>query len=87
MKNSRYVSRSSSRSLVSSDLTFFSMLLLMVASCLSCCSSSLEMLSDRSGESTTPLTNLKQSGRTSLHFSMIRTPDEYSCRPGSNSLL
>ena len=64
-------------------MIFFSRLALMVVSCLSCWSISLEMFRDRSGESTTPLTNLKQSGRTSLHLSMIRTPDEYSSRPGS----
>jgi len=59
----------------------------MADSCLSCCSISLEMFRDRSGESTTPRTNLKHSGRRSLHFSMIMTPEEYSCRPGSYSLL
>ena len=81
------MSLSSSSILVSSAFTFFSMLALMVVSCLSCCNSSLEMFSDRSGESTTPLTNLKQSGSTSLHLSMIMTPEEYSSSPGSKSLL
>ena len=86
-KNLTYVSLSSSSSLASSFLTFFSMFPLITDSCLSCCSISLEMFSDRSGESTIPLTNLKQSGSTSLHLSMIITPEEYSSSPGSNSLL
>ena len=84
-QNFSYFSRSSLSSLASSFLIFFSRAAAMIFSCRVCWSISREMFREKSGESTTPLTNRKQSGSRSAHLSMMSTPEEYSCRPFSYS--
>ncbi len=55
---------------------FFSRFLATIFSCRVCWSISREMFSEKSWESTTPLTKRKWSGSRSGHWSMMSTPEE-----------